>query len=188
MSKSMWATKLRGTGRRLGRCERGESLIAFGFLLPVIIAFSFGILEFSLLVFDYHRVNEGLRLGARLATVGDSVTDLSGLATGASVTCESSGGAVSCSAGTADANRFNAILSEVRRIQPYVQSDHLKITYSDVGLGHADEPGGLIPLVTLRIEGLSRDFIILDGVPGIPATYTYPPFTTSLVANGQGPA
>src|SRR3546814_5498704 len=49
--------------------EAGSSLIQFGILAPVLVVLSFGILDLTLLAFDYHRATEATRRGVRTAVI-----------------------------------------------------------------------------------------------------------------------
>src|SRR3546814_12949781 len=49
--------------------EAGSSLIQFGILAPVLVVLSFGILDLTLLAFDYHRATEAPRLRVPTAVI-----------------------------------------------------------------------------------------------------------------------
>src|SRR5690606_34192051 len=72
------------------------------------------------------------------------------------ITCSGSGGGATCTAGTADANAFNAVLSRMQLFMPEIGAENLQLIYSAAGLGYAGDPNGpdVAPLVTVRLSGL----------------------------------
>jgi len=42
--------------------------------------------------------------------------------------------------------------------------------------------GIVTPVVTVSLTNVTRDFMILNIIPGMPETFTYPTFTSSRVA------
>ena len=184
----MSAIRRGGTWRRLGADRRGESLIGFALVAPILMLLSLGILEFSLVVFDYHRAGEATRRAARLASISTPVADVSGFAAGSTIQCSSAGGAVSCGGiDAADPAAFYAIIAEMRAILPSIAPENLEVVYSDSGIGDPTTPGGIIPLVTVRLVGLDHPFLFLCGFPGIPSGVTFPPFLTNQLGTGLGP-
>lgn len=177
-----------GTATGVVADSRGESLIGFAFVAPLLMLLSLGILEFGLLVFDYQRAGEATRRAARLAAISDPIANVSGFAAGSAVQCIASGGGVSC-AGAAAANPgvFNAIVSDVQAILPAITAANLVIRYSDSGIGDPATPGGIVPLVTVRLSGVQHPFFLLGGFPGLPSAITYPPFVTNQLGAGLGP-
>ena len=172
--------------RRIAGDERGDAILSIGILLPLLVALTFGILEFSLVMFDFHRAGEAVRRAARMAAIGTAITDVGGLGAGTSVTCSATGGTVSCSGGTADQAVFDAILASMQEVLPAIGADNVEIEYSHSGIGDATTPGGILPLISVRLLGLEHSFLVLHAVPGIAGSFTYPPFTTSYLAGGQG--
>lgn len=153
------------------------------------MAISFGILEFTLLMFEFHRATEATRRGARLAAISAPVTDISALGAGASVTCTLTAGAVSCSNGAATSTAaFDNVLKHMQAIFPAVAGENLHITYSNSGIGDADTPGGILPMVTIDLVDLRHDFMVLQAIPGSISSITLPRFTTNYLAGGQGPS
>lgn len=174
--------------RRLGADQRGESLIGFALVAPILIMLSLAILEFSLVVFDYHRAGEATRRAARLAAISTPVADVSGFAAGSTIQCSSAGGGVSCGGiDAADPAAFDAIIDEMRQVLPIIGPENLEVTYSDSGLGDPTTPGGIIPLVSVRLVGLDHPFLLLGGFPGISSGVTFPPFLTNQLGTGLGP-
>ena len=173
--------------RRIAGDERGDAILSIGILLPLLVALTFGILEFSLVMFDFHRAGEAVRRATRMAAIATAITDVGGLEAGTPIACTATGGTVSCGGGgTVDQAVFDAILASMQEVLPAIGADNVEIEYSHSGIGDATTPGGIMPLVSVRLIGVEHRFMVLDAVPGIAGSFTYPPFTTSYLAGGQG--
>lgn len=173
-----WVSK---GARRLAGDSRGVATTSFGLILPVLLAVSFGSLEFSLMVFDFHRAGEATRRAARMAVIQEPATDVSDFARGSVKTC-SGGGGTGCSGPT-----FSAIVAAMQDILPSITSNNVEIEYRDSGLGDPTTPGGIIPVVTVRLVGLQQDFHLLGAIPGAPTSFTFPAMATSQTGSGLGP-
>jgi len=168
--------------------ERGGMILGFGFLLPFLVALSFGAIELSTLMFDFHRANEATRRAARVAAIEEPVPDLSSFARGDVVTCQgTSGGGVSCSgASVANVATFTELMTQIQEMQPAIQPQNVILVYQDSGLGDPTTPGGILPLITVRISSLDRPMMVIGGFMGLPDSFTYPDFVTTQMANGIG--
>jgi len=75
------------------RRERGQELVEYALILPVLMLLILGTMQFALIVFSYNTIAEAARAGARYAVIGDladhpdliraavfRVTDTAGLA------------------------------------------------------------------------------------------------------------
>jgi hypothetical protein len=161
-------------------------MVSFAFVLPLLVALSLAILEFTVIMFDYHRASEATRRGARLATILVPAGDLSGLTAGTPVTCGAGGGALSCGgAGIQSQASFDAVIARMQEILPAISAANVEVSYSLSGIGDASTPGGVLPLVTVSLTNLQYQFIVLSAVPGMPDAITYLPFTTSYLAGGN---
>ncbi len=182
MSRHTSAARRRGFLQRFRRSSDGTAAIEFAFILPIVIMFTAGLLEFSLVLFDYHRAGEATRRAIRQALIADPLATLDNIATtdivcdgGASLIC--TGGAVESGATTS----FNTILNAMQAIFPDIQSANLRITYSASGLDSAATPGIVTPIVTVSVINLTHNYIVLGVIPGMPASMTFPNFTTSAL-------
>ena len=73
--------------RRLRRDDRGEAIVGFAFVLPVLVFLSLAIFEFSLVMFDFHRAGEATRRAVRLVAISDPVANVSGFSAGSAIPC-----------------------------------------------------------------------------------------------------
>ena len=58
---------------RILRCSRGQSLVEFSLILPILMILVFGILDFGLGLRSYISLSNAVREGARYASVGNPV-------------------------------------------------------------------------------------------------------------------
>lgn len=173
--------------KRLAGDEGGEALVGFAILMPILVLVCLSILEFSLVIFDFHRAGEATRRAARIAAISSPIIDPANLAPGGVISCASSGGSISCS-GVAAAQPavFDSLIASMQEILPLIGADNVLVEYSDVGLGDATTPGGVIPMVTVKLVNLEHTFLMLSGFPGFGPSITFPPFTTNQIAGGMG--
>lgn len=178
---------IKNTGWRFLRDEDGAFIIEFGITFPVLILLSFGLLEFSLVVFDYQRAAEATRRGVRLAIIQEPVPNTTNLLHDTVITCEAaSDGVVSCEGGSpsvdADA-RFAALLTEMQKAYPPLDYTNIVVTFEGTQVGDPDEAGGVFPMVTLELRNVAHEMIVgpLIGVK----TITFPAFTTTVLGNGK---
>ncbi len=174
--------------RRLRRDDRGEAIVGFAFVLPVLVLLSLAIFEFGLVMFDFHRAGEATRRAVRLVAISNPVADVSGFSAGSTIQCTSSGGGVSCSgSATADAGVFDSMIADMQQILPAIAPQNVEIEYTDSGVGDPTTPGGIIPLVTVKLVNLTHAFYLVQLIPGMPEELTFPPFASNLLAAGLGP-
>ena len=174
--------------RRLRRDDRGEALIGFTFVIPVLVLLCLAVFEFGLVIFDFHRAGEATRRAVRLVAIGNPVADVSGFSAGSAIQCTSSGGSVSCTGtATADAGVFDSMVADMQQILPAIAPQNVEIEYRDSGVGDPTTPGGIIPLVTVKLVNLTHAFFLVQLIPGMPEELTFPPFTSNLLAAGLGP-
>ena len=172
--------------RGVGANDSGEALVGFAILLPILVLVCVAILEFSLVVFDYHRAGEATRRAARIASINTSLIVPANLTAGGTISCSSSLGAITCSGVAATPVVFDDLIAKMQEILPAIMPENVQVDYSDIGLGDATTPGGIIPLVTVRLVNLQHPFLMLGGFPGFGTSFTYPPFTTNQIAGGMG--
>lgn len=81
----------------LGRRDRGQSLVEFALIIPVIILLLMGLFDFGRLVFYFNSVSESARNGARVAIVNQTSADICRVAAeravglGLPTTCQGAG-------------------------------------------------------------------------------------------------
>ncbi len=163
--------------KRLLRDTRGNALVGLAFILPIVLGLSFGILEFSVLIFDFHRANEATRRIARQAAIVAPLVDQATLTINGSATCT----------GTA-CKGLAALTAVAKSAFPKIAPENVAITYSLTEIGDLNTPGGVKPLITVRITGLQHDFLLINGLKGMPKSLTFPPLTTSTLGRWFEPS
>lgn len=173
--------------RRFRRDESASTAVEAALIMPVLIFFTFGIIEFALVMFDMNRANDATQRGVRQMVIQLPIpadTDLSTVST-TPITCTGSGGGVKCDGGATVANAasFTAMVTAMQVIYPGLTGDNVTVTYSGTtGIDDAVlRPGVNTPLVTVSLTGLTYNFILAGAIPGIPASITLPAFSSSMV-------
>lgn len=182
--------------------RRGVVAVEFAFLFPIALVFVFGLMEFGLILFDYHRLGEATRRGARMAIVQDIIGTAASIPS-SDVVCTGSGAtvsdySVSCTNGsTESAASFQAIMVDMQGIKGDLVGSNVIVTYRDSGVtGDADSPGIVTPVVTVQITGYQHTFFLLsmmgdllgDSSGNITGTMTFPDFATSRMGGSQNAA
>ncbi len=184
MSKHTSATERGRFLRRFFRRDDGAVAIEFAFIVPVLILFTVGILEFGLILFDYHRAGEATRRASRLALIQAPLATLDTLRTTDLSCTASSGGSVSCTDntdnGTSDAN-FAAMIATMQAIFADIGNTNVQVGYAASGIDDADNAEVVTALVTVSLTGVSHTFVALGIVPGVPSSMTLPTFSTSAL-------
>ena len=176
-----------GFFRRFHQDEEGEAAIGFGLVLPMLVLVCLAILEFSMIICDYHRASEATRRGARTAAISTPILDTDSLGVGGNVTCIGTGGGVSCNGEAAAAPEvFNSMIAAMQDILPAIQAANVEVEYRDIGLGDITTPGGIVPLITVKLVNFQHPFLMLQGFPGFGPSIAYPAFTTNQVGGGLG--
>lgn len=195
--------------RRLRRDDRGATLVEFTVVMGLLFAITFGIVEFALVLWEYNSAEKATHAGVRYAVESDpaasAFADFSGIDAGFeagqdldlseigafTIVCDDSGcnaapGDNCTNAGTDfctyDSAAFDQIVCRIRGVYPQVQADQVEIDYSHVGFGFAGRPGGdLVPNVTVRLQGLTYDFVTMGALTaGALQQIDMPPFTATL--------
>ena len=67
-------------------------------------------------------------------------------------------------------------------LAPWIGADNVRVTYSRSGLGYVGRPFGAVSTVTVGLQGLTFDFLILDELlPGL-GSITIPPHRVSATS------
>lgn len=175
--------------RRLAGADGGSAALTFALLLPALVTLSVGTLEMVLMAFDFHRATEATRYVGREAAIAPPVPDLTGLTEGEAIVCTAQSGTLSCGdAAIENAAVFDELGAALAARLPQADDTSLSLRYANTGLGDAESPGGILPVVTVRLAGVAYTFRAMQVVPGVPDSVSFPPFSTTQVAGGRDPA
>jgi hypothetical protein len=100
------------------------------------------------------------------------------------ITCTNAG-SLSCGSATKHttaAANFTAVLSAIQEIAPGVGASNVAISYTWSGIGDLSTPGGIKPVVTVQLTGVTHQFTLLSIIPALD-NIVLPSFSTSVVAN-----
>lgn len=170
---------------RVAADRGGATAVEFAFIAPVLFLLTLGMIELGMILFEYHRVGEATRRGARVALIEDPIPKLIDLSI-KDITCNGADdGSVSCTGATvADSSSFTDVLTAMQNILPTLKGSNIAISYTDSDITDATELTGLVtPILTLSVEGYQYSYFFLDTLPGIPATMTLPEFSTTRVVH-----
>jgi hypothetical protein len=179
--------------KRFLRDESGAFIIEFGLTFPVLVLLSFGLLEFSLVAFDYQRAAEATRRGVRLAIIQEPIPNTTGLLYDSNIVCTAdAGGAVSCTGGepATDGNgnsladgRFAALLAYMQQVYPTLTPENIIVVFEGTDVGDAGDSGGVFPVVTVKLRDVRHKMIVgpLIGIDAI----EFPDFKASVMGNGK---
>jgi Flp pilus assembly protein TadG len=189
--------------RRLAGFRRNQSgavLIEHTLVFMLLMILTFGLIEFGIVLHQYNAAETATSAGARfIATRGPVVAGLSdcGVATtapagtrcadvsgasGWTLTCNAASPASGCQAAV-----LNELVAEMRRFYPNIQAQNVQVVLTGAGLGFVGR-GSPVPLVTVRLTGMTYEFVAIDNLLGFGAL-SMPGFDSALVGedlNGQG--
>ena len=139
-------------------------MVETALVLALFMLLVFGIIEFALAYFTWHRAAEGARDGLRYAIVSSP-------ATGGPLALTCPGGQVTVSCGTA---ACAPVLARINRAAPFVTGDQVSLTYACSTTGNPDRPAAMaIPEVSIEVTDLSYTFAV-PGILGLGTTMQLP--------------
>ncbi|MBL4719518.1 MAG: pilus assembly protein [Alphaproteobacteria bacterium] len=169
--------------RRLLRDRCGTAAVEFALLFPVVALLTFGIIELSLIGYDYHRLGEATRRGAREAVISPLVPSLTGFSGGSIACTGGAGGGVSCTgAAVSSASTMSDILALMQQVVPEITLENLEIRYEDSGLSPPEAPGIITLLITVRLVGVTHDYFFLNTIAGFSTSLAFPDFATTILS------
>jgi Flp pilus assembly protein TadG len=173
MSANSWAATL-----RFHASEAGAAAVELAIIFPFLLMVTFGILEFSFVLYQMNMAEKATQFGVRKAVTWDpAAPELATYAgSGAAgtplpaglqvdITCDNTGctGAGAIANPTLNSAAFNAVVGAMASIYPTITADDVVITYHNIGLGFNGRPGGaVVPSVTVSLRNLHYDWILLD--------------------------
>lgn len=192
----------------LWRCEGGATAVEVALLAPFLITGIMASMDLGLYVWRWNEEIEAVRTAARTAAISDPVSaDLStmtGLETGV-VAGQPAGeyericslGGLTCTGGTFDAAAADRLFygpsgaacgdasgrseAGLCDIAPKIDRSQVTVAYRASGVDSSGVPGGLRPLVTVRVSGAPANLITLSKI--LPGKFTsLPPAEATMLA------
>lgn len=176
MSRLISATDRKAAIGRFARDRSAATAIEFVFIFPVLLVLTFGLLELTLILYDYHRAGEAMRTAARTFVIDPPVTSFASMP----LDCPTD---ADC-----DGAKLSAMVTTIQNIMPDFVASNLRVRVEDSGLTNPANPTIVNPVLTVNIVGLQHNFFLINKVvPGLPASFTFPAFTTSRMTASQVP-
>ncbi len=178
--------------RRFRKDASGAVLIEHTLVFVMLMVLTFGLIEFGLVLYQYNAAETATSVGARfIATRGPMATGIAdcGVTTNASagtpcssvsgssswsVTCNASAPAAECDAGV-----LNEMVAQMQLFAPNVEAQNVQVILRGAGLGFVGR-GAPVPMVTVRLTGMTYDYIAIDELLGF-GTLVMPGFDATLV-------
>jgi hypothetical protein len=191
--------------RGLCRSAEGATSVEFALSGGLFIIVMLGVGEFAMAYWQWNAAAKATHVGARLAAVSDPVAADLRQMTGLSADvapgdpmpfferiCD--GRTKTCTDGEYDPVAMSTIvygrgnascpadpqpLPPMCSILPRVGPENVVVTYTNSGLGFAGRPGGPVPTITLELQNIEYDFVLLDRIFGAAGTIM-PSFRTTV--------
>ncbi|HKJ72314.1 MAG TPA: TadE family protein [Gammaproteobacteria bacterium] len=148
--------------------EAGAATVELAVGLLVFLMLILGVVEFGYALFDWARVAEATRAGARTAIVSDPDTDLSSLYTG----CDDP-----TPPAPVEAEPSDRVFATMQRIFPRLERDQVLVTYACSGTGAEERPRPILT-VTVETQGVLHT-LITPQLLGLDGTWTLPAFSST---------
>jgi hypothetical protein len=187
--------------RRFKDNEAGVVLVEYTLVFTLLMVLTFGLIEFGLAFHQYNAAETATGVGARyIATRGPVVTgvldcgvttsepagtncaDVAGSAGWTPIVCNAGAPAGAC-----QADVLNGLVARMQQFAPQIEAQNVQVVIRGSGLGFVGR-GSPVPFVTVRLTGMTYDFIAIDELLGFGAV-TMPSFDSTLVGedlNGAG--
>lgn len=186
---------------RLRRDERGATFVEAALVFPMLLTLTFALAEFGNVLWEYNTAEKATAVGARyLATRGPLVPQLtdgahdcfaatpSGAVAGLScadpslpkaspITCLGSG-SDGCTQSVMD-----GMVASMRQIAPFISGSQVQVVLRQSEMGFIGR-GAAVPLITVRLTGLTYNFVTLGALLGF-GPMTLPGFDATSVGEDQ---
>ncbi len=191
--------------RGLWAHREGAAAVEFALVCVPLLVITIGIMEFAFALYQWNAAEKATQFGVRMAVVSTPVA--SGLNTFDGKTNSNdygdepmanfaSSGAVVCDGATSTCNNGYTFLStphdrlvaKMQQVSPGITAANVVVEYLHQSLGFVGRPCGPVPSVTVRLQNMAFDFIVIDAIlslvqggTGLPSSVTMPGFTATMV-------
>jgi len=206
--------------RGLWAHREGAAAVEFALICVPLLVVTIGIMEFSFALYQWNAAEKATQFGVRMAVVSTPVA--SGLTAfdGKNNSNEygdvpdsnfASSGAVVCDGATLQCNNGYSwataqapnvltpharIVAKMQKVSPGITAANVVVEYLHQSLGFVGRPCGPVPSVTVRLQNMAFDFIVIDAIlslvaggAGLPSSISMPGFIATMVGedlNTQG--
>ncbi|WP_309089124.1 pilus assembly protein [Phenylobacterium sp.] len=184
-----------GKLRRLLRDDTAATLVESTLVFPLVLVLTFGLLEFGNALWRWNAAEKATAIAARYiatrgplltgvpdcfvptsATAGTSCSEVAG-ATSWSTSCGAGGG------GDCEGDVVAAALARAQAFAPFIEANNFRVDVRGSDLGFVGR-GDPVPLITVRLQGLTFDFVVLDALAGV-TSMPMPGFDATIVGEDQ---
>jgi len=152
--------------RRLQRDTLGATAVEFALIAPIVIMFLIGTIDYGLVLARYHTLEEAARRAARQALIGEPLSD--------SVNYNSADEKVVCNqtecVGATEITGYNTewakIVAAAKQVYPSISGANITVTYTNSGLINEASVCLVVPVVTVKISGVDKDYFFLSAFDG----------------------
>lgn len=196
--------------RRYRDDQRGVTAVEASLLSAAFVLLLGAAIEMGMAYHRYNAAVQSARIGARLAAtnppVSSTLANMTGLGGGVqagdplppySITC--SGSTRRCSQGGYNASAMDVLIHgpdgvsctargnrAAQGMCDYVDLDgsNVEVRYESSGLGTAGRPADPVPLITVTVTGLEREFVLLERI--FPDGLSMRPISVTVMAEDLG--
>ena len=172
---------------RLGlwRDERGEAMVSFGLVLPVLLVMTFGILEFSLAAVERHQASQALRILTRGVAIHLTTDDLSNISAESSTKCTLQDSGWACAGGTiSNWSNLYGVWTDAQTVLPRLNLSNVELTITPTSLADADAEKGTMALVTLQFVNLDYQSKVFTFYDDLMTKILFGDISASLILGG----
>lgn len=186
--------------KRLWKHSGGAAALEFALVSIPMLLITIGVMEFAFALFQWNTAEKATQFGVRRAVVSAPVANGINTFNGKTnsnewgdepmpafansiVTCD--GATSTCSNGfTYSSTAHNRIVAKMKEIFPRITANNVIVEYLPIGLGFVGRCGA-VPSVTVRLQNMDYDFIVLDSLLSLVGSagdqsITMPSFTATM--------
>ena len=172
VNKPMHTRAIRWQGMLAKRRQRGAAMVEAALTMSLFMVLVIGIMEVSMLVFDWARAVEATRTAARVMVVNTPPVDVS------TMDCSAAGSQITFNCGDQDCG---AAVAAATAIAPMLEPQNLRVTFMCTSAGYPGRPAEMPVLgVTVQLEGFTSHLRI-PAMIGFPADIPMPAFQTTRI-------
>jgi hypothetical protein len=175
--------------------KNGAAMVEFTLIFPMLLILTFAIVEFGLFFWQYNSAEKATQIGVRAVATRSSIvttwtSDCGQVATSAALgtpcntiagsdtwtlTCDGAALASYC-----DGVVMGQIVTQMQTFFPRLVIEDVRIDFKGSGFGFVGR-GSPVPLVSVSLQGMTYDFVVIDTLLGWTGIINMPPFTATII-------
>ena len=171
--------------RNLAKDERGEAVVSFALVLPLLLFLRFGILEFALAMVERHQASQALRILTRGVATTLTTSNLSGIGSDAETKCGLTKNGWDCTGGTITGwGNLSTSWSSAKSVLPRLTTANVELIVTPTSLADADADTGTMAMVTIRFKNLTYQSVVFSLYDQAMTGILFQDMSASLVLGG----